>query len=166
MFKFYTNIRLTITLIVVGLNTITGQTNINGGIYSNTMWTKSNSPCIIDSGQYSVQVVNSNGCTSMPSSFSYVSTGIANLSRTNGISVSPNPNSGQTALKYDLTSASSVNIELFDIIGNKVKCILNSNQQAGAFQMNIDMSDLNNGIYFLKETINDHSFAERIVLVK
>jgi len=95
-----------------------------------------------------------------------ITTGIPNGSLQNGLSIFPNPNSGQTTIKYNLTTNSLVVIELYNLLGSKEKSILNSNQQAGTFQTTIDMGDLNNGIYLLKSTMNGEISTQRIILVK
>ena len=95
-----------------------------------------------------------------------ITTGISSLSVGKGIKVFPNPASGQTTIKYELASNSPVVIELYDLLGNKVNSILNTNQQSGSYQLTIDMGDLNSGIYLLKSSLNGTTYTERIVLMK
>jgi hypothetical protein len=79
------------------------------------------------------------------------STGVAEQEiEISDISVYPNPADNTSALTYFLPSASEVTAEVFNLVGEKTKTIFTGVQHAGKQRVDIDPSDLNNGIYFVK----------------
>ena len=64
------------------------------------------------------------------------------------LSVYPNPALNDFTLKYNLSENSDVNINIFNLLGEKVKTItLNEKQLAGQYNLNVDVSDIPNGVY-------------------
>jgi hypothetical protein len=66
-------------------------------------------------------------------------------------------------LFYDLNTENSVNIDIFDITGKKINTISISNQAAGKHEVQIDMENLNSGLYFLK--LNTSGFSKVVKFV-
>jgi hypothetical protein len=64
------------------------------------------------------------------------------------LSIYPNPAQNDFTLKYNLSQNSDVNINIFNLLGEKVKTIsLNEKQLAGQHKLNVDVSDIPNGVY-------------------
>lgn len=63
------------------------------------------------------------------------------------LSLYPNPTSDQIELKYTLINPSLIDVQLFDLNGAVVANIFNGNQVSGDHQLQIDLKDLNKGIY-------------------
>jgi len=82
------------------------------------------------------------------------STGITEVGNTSSFYVFPNPANNSTEISYSLQSSSDVKVELFNLVGEKVKSVASATQSAGEHALNIDCSDLNNGIYFVKLIAN------------
>lgn len=82
----------------------------------------------------------------------------------------PNPSRGSTHIRYSLAERSPVKIEVFDLVGRRVRTLVNSHQQAGQKQVEWNGEDdlgqpLNTGIYFiLYETPNFKSVLKLIHL--
>jgi hypothetical protein len=73
----------------------------------------------------------------------------------NEISLFPNPTNQNVNLKYELTSSANVSIELYDVVGNKLKTILQfSPQEKNKYNQSIKLNDFESGIYFVKIKIN------------
>jgi hypothetical protein len=65
--------------------------------------------------------------------------------------VFPNPAYGMINLEYNLAEKSIVQIEVFNLYGKKVKVLINSElQQPDRYQKTFDLSDLQNGLYFVR----------------
>jgi hypothetical protein len=84
----------------------------------------------------------------------------------------PNPFNPVTEINYALPAVSYVNIEIFDILGRKIKTLMDSQQAAGLHHVKFAASDLSSGIYFYKfdgRTLkNEKSFSKvnKMLLLK
>ncbi len=69
----------------------------------------------------------------------------------------PNPFNPTTTISYTLPVESSVTLKIFNIIGQEIKVLVNSTQQAGTHSVNWDAYGNTSGIYFysLETTSND-----------
>ena len=65
----------------------------------------------------------------------------------------------------ELKESSSVNIELYDIMGKKITAFANKNFTAGKHQFEIPNKNYE-GVYFVRVSVNDNSFNQKIVFVK
>ena len=77
-------------------------------------------------------------------------TGITEPVNVSSVNVFPNPANGVASISYSLESSSEVEIELFNLVGEKAKSIFSGNQSAGEHTLGVDCSKLSNGIYFVK----------------
>jgi len=126
-----------------------GETlTLDAGNYSSFLWNDMSTNQILDvsiSGQYIVEVTDINTCTNTDTINVEVVTcsGINELGGNYKISIYPNP------VQNNLTISSEQlviqNIKILDITGKAVKQLTISNEQ-----LTIDVSDLQNGIYFVK----------------
>ncbi len=79
----------------------------------------------------------------------------------------PNPFTTSSTIAYKLKESSQVNIELFDVLGNKIKTFANEIQNEGSHQYHINTNDgIDAGVYFVKFMVNGNSFAERLIQMK
>ncbi len=85
---------------------------------------------------------------------------LTELSGTNNISVSPNPFSSTTSLEFNLSESKKVSISITDVIGKIVKTIPTKNLLSGKNIIEINLSELNSGIYFcqIKSSENTKTF--------
>lgn len=61
----------------------------------------------------------------------------------------PNPASSEMTLSYELKQAGTVKIELRNESGGTVKVLENTSKAAGTQQLNVDVSGLRDGVYYL-----------------
>ncbi len=72
----------------------------------------------------------------------------------------PNPFNPSTKIKYSVPvgtqHAVSVQLNVYDILGNEVATLINKNQQPGDYEFNFDASNyhLSSGVYFFKVSLN------------
>jgi len=77
----------------------------------------------------------------------------------------PNPVKDKLIINYELKSANTVNIELFDIAGKEIKnFISNEKQTSGVYKLVYNVLNLKSGIYFLK--LKTDNFSETRKLTK
>ena len=80
------------------------------------------------------------------------------------VSVFPNPSSSNVTVNYSLPAQSAAIIDLYNVMGEKVKSICNKMQPAGTYNLQIDVSDLSAGIYFIKGNFGDAMFNEKLII--
>ncbi len=78
----------------------------------------------------------------------------------------PNPFNNQTRVEFYVPKSGMVKAELFNIQGQRVKILLNSNVPAGRHYLLIDGHDLASGIYLLRLQSGRESKVRRMLLVK
>ena len=78
----------------------------------------------------------------------------------------PNPFNPNTVITYDLPANNFVTLKIFDIIGKEIMTLVNSDQQAGIYNVEFKGENLPSGIYFYKLILNDLSETRKMVLLK
>ncbi len=85
----------------------------------------------------------------------------------------PNPFNPSTKIPYDLKISSHVSVEVFNVLGQRVRTLINEEQQAGPQVVEWDGRDANgttvsSGMYFYKINAGDGLFVEtrKMVLLK
>ena len=79
------------------------------------------------------------------------------------ISIYPNPSHNSTTVSLKLIQKSSVRVELYSSIGKLISTRPMQTYEAGLEEINIDSSEFPAGIYFLKATVNQIEFIEKLV---
>lgn len=83
--------------------------------------------------------------------FRVINVGVDELSKISEISIFPNPASTNLALSFIAKESGDLKVSIADVLGKTI-----SNEvidvKTGIFNQNIDISELNNGIYFLELT--------------
>ncbi|MFH1736159.1 MAG: T9SS type A sorting domain-containing protein, partial [bacterium] len=64
-----------------------------------------------------------------------------------GLSISPNPFNPTTAISFQLSAISHVNLSVYDISGQKVATLIDGFLDAGYHQVTLDGSGLASGVY-------------------
>jgi hypothetical protein len=78
-------------------------------------------------------------------------TGINGLAKNNGtLKVFPNPANNQISFTNDFTTTTTASVRITDIAGRVVKSMDLGKQNAGAKTYNVDIADLNNGMYYIE----------------
>ena len=83
----------------------------------------------------------------------------------------PNPFNAATALNYNVASASHVTLDIYNVLGEKVKTLVDEDQQPGYRTVIWNGSDTDgntvpSGIYFCKMVAGDWSATRKITLMK
>jgi hypothetical protein len=78
----------------------------------------------------------------------------------------PNPFNPLTTIEYGLPAASKVKVEVFNILGQKVKELVNAEQEAGFHVVRWDASSAASGVYFYRISAGDFTATKRMVLMK
>ncbi|MCP4631552.1 MAG: T9SS type A sorting domain-containing protein, partial [candidate division Zixibacteria bacterium] len=78
----------------------------------------------------------------------------------------PNPFNAETNIVFDLPTAGHVSLDVYNLMGQKVASIVNSEMQAGFHSVNWDASAISSGIYFYKLTAGDKVATKKMQLLK
>lgn len=78
----------------------------------------------------------------------------------------PNPFNAVTTIQYDLPQASVVNIDIYNILGRKVKTLISKIQPAGYHQVIWNADDISSGLYFYRIQVNDYIQSKKMLLLK
>ena len=84
----------------------------------------------------------------------------------NYMTVFPNPSSNRTNVEFSLATSEKAAFGVYDLIGNKILSIDETNYSAGSHMVVFNDNDLSQGIYFLKATISDQKFTQKLIIVK
>jgi len=82
------------------------------------------------------------------------------------IDLFPNPMKNVTNLYYNLSYDTWVKITVYDVTGRLVKGIVNKQQKKGDYQAILNLSDLSQGVYFLRSDFNGYTAIKKIILIK
>jgi hypothetical protein len=83
------------------------------------------------------------------------------------INIFPNPSSTKAEINYYLVEGSRINLEVFDLNGKVVKVLLhNQSQSSGEYHINIDLSELADGIYLVRLITGNSAKTSKLVVSK
>lgn len=78
----------------------------------------------------------------------------------------PNPFNNSTIIPYTLPYRSEVQIEIFNILGEKIKTIWEGYQEAGTHYLTWDASQLSSGLYLYRMTSSNRCVTRKMLLLK
>lgn len=78
----------------------------------------------------------------------------------------PNPFNPVTTIKYDLPNTSDVSLIIYDILGRKVKELVNTKQQAGRYEIQFNASNLASGVYIYQLIAEKYISSRKMILLK
>ncbi len=78
----------------------------------------------------------------------------------------PNPFNPTTTINYSIPASSLVQIRVFDLLGREVEMLFNGYQSAGSYEMQWNAASQPTGLYFYEVTAGNHTFVNRMMLLK
>ncbi len=95
----------------------------------------------------------------------YIATdaGISELDQNNNVSISPNPFNSSTTISFALSESNNVTLKVINVLGKKVFETNKSKLDAGNHTIELNGSNLSNGIYFVNITIGDRTITKKVV---
>jgi hypothetical protein len=67
---------------------------------------------------------------------------------------------------FDIPRQSNVEVTIFDILGRKIKVLVNELKQAGRYEVNFNANDLPSGVYFYRLISGNYVNAKKLLLLK
>ena len=83
----------------------------------------------------------------------------------------PNPFNGETTIEFQVSHESNVKLEIFDVLGQKVKTLVDEQKLPGFYSIswdsrNNDGKTMNSGVYFIRFIANNFSEVKKMMLLK
>ena len=78
----------------------------------------------------------------------------------------PNPAIHSTQVSFKLEREAMVILKLFDPLGNQLMVLVNGKMKAGEYNIPIDASSLNPGIYFYRLVVDGRSETKKLTIRK
>jgi hypothetical protein len=78
----------------------------------------------------------------------------------------PNPFNPSTTIKFSIPEAGVVTLRVFNLLGEEVAMLLNSEKTAGVYEATFDASKLSSGIYFYTLESKNFTSTKKMVLLK
>jgi hypothetical protein len=78
----------------------------------------------------------------------------------------PNPFNPTTTISYSITENSNVKLTVTDLLGREVAKLVDSQQQAGIYNVKFDGTNFNSGIYFYRLKAGNYTEVKKFILVK
>jgi len=78
----------------------------------------------------------------------------------------PNPFNPSTKIRYKVAAQTEVTLEVYNVLGQKVRTLVNKRQTPGAYTVSFDGSNLSSGMYFIHLKAGGVSKVQKMTLLK
>lgn len=76
----------------------------------------------------------------------------------------PNPYKSETTIKYRLQKGNNIELVIYNAIGNKIKTIIDTYQESGTHEININRNNLQNGVYYYRIQVRNTSITKKMIV--
>ena len=112
-------------------------------------------------GEYVVTVTDNHNCSDIITVTVDVFVGIEDFDILSEISLIPNPTTGVSTLNVELSQAADVKVQLINVVGQML--FFEESQNSSSISYSLNLSDLPEGIYFVRIQVDDQLFIEKLV---
>ncbi|NWF50996.1 MAG: T9SS type A sorting domain-containing protein [Ignavibacteriaceae bacterium] len=78
----------------------------------------------------------------------------------------PNPFNPSTTIRYQVPDFSFVSLIVYDLLGNKIKTLVNEEKPAGKYEIEFNSVDLPGGVYFYQLNAGSYAETKKMLLLK
>ncbi len=78
----------------------------------------------------------------------------------------PNPFNPSTTIHYSIPEQSTVTLEIFDVLGRRVKVLVREHKNAGNYKIEFRSQNLSSGIYFYRIKAGDFIDTKKMILLR
>jgi len=78
----------------------------------------------------------------------------------------PNPFSGSTTIRYSISKDAAVELNVTDLLGNKVAILESANRSEGNYSLNWNAENVAEGMYLLQMKVNNNTSTKKIIIAK
>jgi uncharacterized protein YsxB (DUF464 family) len=115
------------------------------------------------SGEYFVEIINENGCSSVSNLYEIIVVGIENENFSKHFKIYPNPNNGNFFVEIKNTNSSNIDVKIHNVLGEivyfeQVSSLVNN------YKNSINLCENLKGVYFVTVKTEENVFVRRLVL--
>ena len=78
----------------------------------------------------------------------------------------PNPFNPVTMIRYQIPTAETVSLKVYDVLGKEVATLVSGRQEAGSYAVPFNASGLSSGMYFYRLQAGSFVETRKMMLVK
>ena len=78
----------------------------------------------------------------------------------------PNPFNPSTSIKYTLAERSNVVLKVYDVLGNEIATLVNSEKEEGPHEVNFEASNFSSGLYIYTIQAGSFTASKKMMLLK
>ncbi|MCK5148422.1 T9SS type A sorting domain-containing protein [bacterium] len=78
----------------------------------------------------------------------------------------PNPFNPTTSISYAIDKPAKVKVTVYNMLGEKVKTLVDNFQNASAYRVEFDARDMASGVYFCRLTVGDKNVTRKMLYLK
>jgi hypothetical protein len=78
----------------------------------------------------------------------------------------PNPFNPSTTIRYQVASQANVKLDVYDVLGRKIRTLVNRQQQRGSYSIQFDGRNLSSGTYFIHLKAGQTTKIQKMTLIK
>lgn len=78
----------------------------------------------------------------------------------------PNPFNPSTTIRYQISDQTRVLMDVYDVLGRRVKTLVDEQQDAGVYFITMDASDMASGVYLIRFVTNNVNDVQKMTLLK
>ena len=78
----------------------------------------------------------------------------------------PNPFNPSTKIRYSIPENSFVTLKVFNLLGEEIKTLVNSEQSAGVYEAAFDATNLSSGVYFYTLQTKNFTLTMKMILIR
>jgi len=78
----------------------------------------------------------------------------------------PNPFNPTTTIEYQIKTATTTRLEIFDMLGRKVSTLVNAQQKAGSYKVKLNAPYFASGIYYYRLSTNNYQKTKKLLFLK
>lgn len=116
----------------------------------------------LSKGTYEVTTTDANGCSSVAEAIIDIETSNNDIPELEALTLFPNPSNELTNIDFELATANSAIIEIYNGYGQLVRQI--KSNRTRKHQIDIDTSSYPNGLYFVRIIVNQNSISKRLLV--
>ncbi|MBK7630251.1 MAG: T9SS type A sorting domain-containing protein [Ignavibacteriales bacterium] len=78
----------------------------------------------------------------------------------------PNPFNPTTKINYEIPERCTVQLKIFNLLGQEIKSLVSEEQFAGKYEIEFDGGNLSSGVYFYKMSAGDFSETKKFIILR
>jgi hypothetical protein len=78
----------------------------------------------------------------------------------------PNPFNPTTIIRYSIPEATKIKLEIYNVLGQKVKTIVNEFKKPGNYEVSLNASNYASGVYFYRIKSSKFNKVKKMILIK